>query len=691
MPSISIPRALTDMRVLSPQMDLSERDVERGMRMLVWEGASTMGFGSILASGFLTAYALMLGANNLQVGILAAVPFLMQPLQLVQTPIVERLRRRKLLAIIASTAGQGVWIPIALIPILLDVPGAASVSALLGLLALRALLGTTMMVNRDSWTRDLVPRNFLASFASRRLTYATSAAIVVGLGSSFFVDFWRVRSSPEYEAFGYTIALAAGAIFIGMASPVFMALAPEPLMRRSVGPPVSLVRMVAMPFQDSNYRRLMTFLFMRGFTTNLAVPFFAVYMLQRIGLPLSAVMGFTVLGQVSNLLFLRVWGPMADRLGNKVVLSVCGSLLSLVTLCWTFTTMPERHAFTLPLLAVLYIFFGIATAGINVAMGTIGMKLAPEGTATPYLAAASLSASLGAGISPLLGGRFADFFSVHAFSINVEWVAPSRIVELPAFSLTGYDFLFAVAFLVGILTLSSLSAVREDGESSREVALEELMANSSGAARVINSVPGLSLAVHIPYNYLRNIPGVDVMVGVSAYQIASSTHAAVVAARRSMSSAERVAQGVSGVLAEATRNMERLGDEGARLALHSARGAMRAAREAEQDVENIARGAIIGAVSAVGGSVIDPAKLLENIVHGIVLGAYETDGDVFLAAQSAIEAARESASDLGIDEEEATTQAVEGVMEAAREMDADVQAELRSAISAIEGGSVNES
>ena len=85
---------------------------------------------------------------------------------------------------------------------------------------------------------------------------------------------------------------------------------------------------------------------------------------------------------------------MTDRLGCKAVLSVSGSLMTLVTLCWTFTTMPERHAFTLPMLAALHVFYGIGTAGVNVAMGAIDMKLAPEGNATPYLAGTSLAANL---------------------------------------------------------------------------------------------------------------------------------------------------------------------------------------------------------------------------------------------------------------------------------------------------------
>lgn len=669
------------MRFLSPNLELSERDRARGMTWLVWEGVSTMGFGSIMSSGFIVAYALLLGANNLQIGILAALPFIVQPLQLLQTPIVERLRRRKLLAVWAWAIGQFMWVPVALIPLALDVPGGLAVTVLLVLTGVRSLLSTTMVVNRDSWTRDLVPRSFLASFASRRLTYATIASIVIGLAGSLFIDFWQSQGLAGDEVLGYTIVIGLGAVFIAMASPVFMALTPEPRMRADAGARVSPFKLLELPFQDVNYRRLMMFLFLRGFTTNLAAPFFAVYMLQRIGLPLSAVIGFTILAQVATVFFLRVWGPMADRLGCKAVLSVCGSLVSLVVLCWTFTTMPEKHAFTLPMLAVLHVFYGIGLAGINVAMGTIGMKLAPEGNATPYLAGASLAANLGAGISPLVGGRFADFFSVRAFNVNVEWIDPTQAIQLPAFSLTGFDFLFAVAFLAGFLTLSRLNAVQEEGESSRDAAMEELLSNSGGMARMINTVPGLSLAVQIPYGYLKNIPGVDVAVGVSAYQIAASTRAAAVAASQSRTSADRVSRGVGRVVSETVRSAGQAGDEGARLAMHAARGAMHAVFETEQDLQALTTGAVRGTVRAVGRTASNPMNIIRSAAQGIVQGAYESDADMYIVAISTMNAAREMATEMGVDGEEAAQQAVEGMLEAAGEMEVDTATELKDAIS----------
>lgn len=61
---------------------ISDGELSAGLRWWTWEGTISLGFYSITTSGFLAAFALALGANNLQIGILAAIPFLMQTLQI---------------------------------------------------------------------------------------------------------------------------------------------------------------------------------------------------------------------------------------------------------------------------------------------------------------------------------------------------------------------------------------------------------------------------------------------------------------------------------------------------------------------------------------------------------------------------------------------------------------------------------
>ena len=594
--------------------------------------------------------------------------------------VVEHVKMRKLLAVSTWTLAQAVWIPVALIPVFIEIPSAMSVSALLGLVALRSLLAAATAANYNGWIRDLVPSRVLGGFFSRRLTLATVASIVFGLAASFFVDFWNTQNPGDAGVYGYTIAMLAGAIFIGMASPIFMALTPEPLMQTPVGGRPSLSDNLTRPLRDKNFRQLMNFLFFRGFTANLAIPFFAVYMLERIGLPLTAVIALTVVSQVSNVLFLRVWGPMSDRLGSKVILSVCTSLLLLVILGWTFTTLPDRHALTIPLLVVLHVFAGVAIAGINVATGVIGMKLAPTGSAAPYLAGASLATNLGSGLAPLIGGRFADFFSVRAFSISVEWIDPTRTVDLPAFSLTGYDFLFAVSFILGLLALNTLATIREEGEASREAVMEELLAGSADMTRAVSSVPGLRFAAQFPYSYLRHVPGVDVAVGVTAYQLASSTRAATMAAGRGADSAENIARAVSSTVQNTTGQITDIRDASVEVARHSSRGVLNAADDVEHSVETLARGAFMGAARALGRGAGGSVRVIQGATHGIVQGAHEGGASLYRAVVGTLETARETSSRLGVSESEAVRSASESALEAAQDIGPEAVEEVRRAI-----------
>ena len=62
---------------LKPKPTISDRDINSGLRWFSFQGMTAGGLFSITTSGFLVAFALAMGANNLQIGILAALPFIM--------------------------------------------------------------------------------------------------------------------------------------------------------------------------------------------------------------------------------------------------------------------------------------------------------------------------------------------------------------------------------------------------------------------------------------------------------------------------------------------------------------------------------------------------------------------------------------------------------------------------------------
>jgi MFS family permease len=666
----------------SPKPTISDQDVAGGLRWLTWEGTASMGFFSITTSGFLAAYALVLGCNNFQIGILAALPFITQPLQILVIPLVERFRRRKVITLASWIPAQLSWLLIALIPLLLDVPSSSAVALLLVTIGIRGVFVSVTNCSWNSWLRDLVPQQVLGSVFARRQMWANLAAMTFGLAAAFFVTYWEGHTTAGNEALGYTFPLLFGAVFLGLASPLFMSLIPEPLMQPSAEPQSSFFSTISIPFRDGNYRRLLSFLLLWGLALNMSIPFFAVYMLLRLGLPLSAVIGFSILSQAFNIIFLRLWGPLADRSGFKAILSVSVSLYLLVVLGWTFTTMPERYSLTIPLLVVLHILAGIASAGVTLATGTIGLKLAPKGQATAYLAAAGLATSLGAGLGPLLGGYLADFFSVRQLSLIFTWIGPIHSIELPTFSLIGFDFLFCITFILGLFTLSALVALREEGEVSREVVLDTLFAPMRHAVRPMSSVPGLNFLSQFPYSILRRVPvpGLDVALGVTAYQLADMAKTTTVAVMRGQKRVKRIAKALEKALTSVWGTAKDMQTHGSEVARQTARGTMHAKNYTDLDIAQLARSAVLGIASTFGRARVDPRDVLRGTGYGVVQGAGETGTDLAKAAVQAVETAREVAEQASLSEKEAAAYVAQGALEAAAAIGTEAVAQVMASL-----------
>lgn len=667
---------------LRPKATLTEQELKAGLRWFTLEGTVSMGFFSITTSGILVAFALALGADNIHIGVMAAIPFIMQIIQIPAIWLVERFRRRKLISLLSWFPAQLCWFFVALIPFYLPFPSVAAISMLLGILALRGVLVAISNSAFNGWQRDLVPQTILGRFFSRRMAYATFSAVIFSLGAAFFIDYWRDSVPVENAVFGYTYALLFGATFLGLASPIFMALMPEPLMQPITGPQPSIRQRLTTPIRDSNFRRLLQFLFYWSFASNLAVPFFAVHMLQRLGLPVSWVIGFSVLSQMFNILFLRVWGTFADRFGNKAVLSLGVSLYLMVIVGWIFTTMPDKYFFTIPLLVILHIFAGIASAAVTFTVGTIGLKLSPPGEATSYLATASLATNLGSGLGPVIGGLFADFFSVRQLNLTFTWIDPASTINLPFLSIIGRDFLFGIAFLLGLITLGILARIREEGEASREVILESLFSPMREMSRPMSSVPGFTFLSNFPLGLLKRVPvpGLDVALGVTVYQIAEMARATASAAIKGRKATEKIAMGLGKNIRRISGSRKMVRYHGAEVVMHLARGAMHVVDEKSIELEQLVNRVMLGVITASSQSGIKPQDIILGASQGIIQGAVETGIDVTSAVKYTLKAVRESAAKIQMPEGEAVSIATRGAMLAAEALGPEVAAEVVEAM-----------
>jgi hypothetical protein len=331
---------------------------------------------------------------------------------------------------------------------------------------------------------------------------ATGAGIVLSIAAAVYLDLWK-KLLPNYELQGYSIlfllGFAAGALGL-----YFLFKTPEKRMP-VVKEKSNIFKLLLRPFKDDNFRKLIVFMCSWNFAVNLAAPFFMVYMLRRLGLSMSFIIGLSILSQILNFAFLKIWGKFTDSFSNKSVLAICAPLFIISILAWTFTTMPEKYFLTIPLLIIIHIVMGLSSAGVSLASGNISMKLAPEGQGTVYLATNTIVNSIAAGIAPILGGKFADFFAGRELAWRLTYKSPAGEFGLPTLNLQQWDFFFAIAFVIGLYSIHRLSLIKEEGEVEEKIVINELFAEVTGQVRTLSSVEGLRQMVSFPFSVVRNI------------------------------------------------------------------------------------------------------------------------------------------------------------------------------------------
>jgi len=479
---------------------LTDQQVRSGLSYVIKDGIASQSMGILTGGAFLIAFAVKLGASNMVIGLLAAIGPLAQLLQLPSIFLVEKIRNRRAIVVVSASLSRVCWLFIALSPFLFGAK--VGLAVLLVSMIAASAFGAVSGCSWNSWMRDLIPQTILGAFFSRRMRLATAVGIALSLAAAVYLDVWK-KLLADYELQGYSILFLAG-VAVGALGIYFISRIPEPKMAKAEEK-LKIFGLLTQPFRDENFRKLIAFLCSWNFAVNLAGPFFTVYMLKRLGLSMSFIIGLSIVSQVMNFTFLRIWGRFTDRFSNKSVLAISGPLFMLAILAWTFTTMPEKYVLTIPLLVVIHIVMGLASAGVSLASGNISLKLAPKGQATAYLATNTIVNSIAAGIAPILGGRFADFFAGRELDWTLRYTSPTRELSLPTLNLQQWDFFFALAFVIGLYSLHRLAMVKEVGEVEEKVVVNELFTEVKSQVRTLSSVEGIRQMVSFPFSIVRSL------------------------------------------------------------------------------------------------------------------------------------------------------------------------------------------
>ncbi|MHA1603362.1 MAG: MFS transporter, partial [Candidatus Freyarchaeota archaeon] len=465
-------------KTIAKMTESQEKYPRKDLNAVIYDGVFSQSFFSLTGGPFLVAFVLSMGANNAYIGLITAVSFLSRLAQVPTVYMVERTGKRKFITLTSTFASRLLWLFIAIVPFL-----SPQNLTLVGVLfSASSILGNVSSCSWNSWMRDLIPMESRGVFYAKRFKLSYLPSSILGVLGGILLDNFSGGSLDTLKSYSVIFASAVG---LGLVSLFFIKNIPEPEMERH-----SSLGLLKMPFKDKNFRKLIASLGFWSFATSLATPFFTVYMLSVLELNILYVMLFTITTRLSSIYFMGLFGKLTDRYGNKPILSVSAAVFVVSMFSWTFTTLPEKHTLSAPLLFTLGVLLGLSNAGTELTTLNIAAKLSYPKPAAPYLSVLAVVTSIASGVASALGGLFADVFVQKEWSLSLELSEFGVPYKVPLVSLEGLDFQFVMSAIVGMVTLVALGHVREDGEASTSIVAHEFVGLVKKDARKITVIGG---------------------------------------------------------------------------------------------------------------------------------------------------------------------------------------------------------
>ena len=456
--------------IFPTQEKLTDKEIDNSLNYITKDGYISQIMVNLTTGPVLISFALRFGANLFILGLLGAIPTLCNFFQIPTIFLIEKLRNRRRICVFFLILYRFCILAVGFIPFLFTFE--LSLTFLILFLTLQSIFASIGHTAWNFWMHDLIPQEVLGKFYSRRMLLSTIMGLITSLLAGIFIDFWKIYS-PQTDDLSYSIIYFLGFIF-GMISIYYISKVLEPTMIMLKIKP-KLPQLISEPYRDKNYKNLLIFLFLWYFTIGFTVPFFTVYMLEKLHLSLTIVTILIILSQIVNLTFLQIWGYLSDKFSHKSVLNISCPLFLFCILAWVFTSLPGPYWFTLPLLVLIHIFMGISLAGTTLSLSNISLKLAPKGKANWYLAVTTLITSLSLGFAPIIGGLCANYFELSEFYWSFNWNSPNNSGTIQILNLQGMDFFFIIAILLGIFAVHRLAFVKEKGEVESKIIRNELI------------------------------------------------------------------------------------------------------------------------------------------------------------------------------------------------------------------------
>ncbi|MFA6174820.1 MAG: MFS transporter, partial [Kiritimatiellales bacterium] len=325
-------RFFATVRSLTSPAETSDPSVlsRRTQRLSLWEGslwAVLWGFGET----YIAPFALFLKAGNLAMAFVGTGPVLIAALaQLAGASLLDRVGRRMPIILTGFAVQAASYIPLFILPVLLPAGGIPVLLTAVTILFFFSGLAVPSWMSLMGDVVDPADRGRYFSNRTRVIMYTMLASMLL---AGVIINRWE-KTGYAVVGFGFLFGIAC---LIRFASIFFM--------RRHYDAPLQKTQDTAyFSFFDfvratprSNFAKFTFAVALVNGTTQIAAPFFAVYMLRDLHWSYLQFTVNMVAFLLSQTLFVRWWGALSDRHGNRAILKATSCLLPVLPLFWIFS------------------------------------------------------------------------------------------------------------------------------------------------------------------------------------------------------------------------------------------------------------------------------------------------------------------------------------------------------------------
>jgi MFS family permease len=404
----------------SPVVKLAKDAIRKSLEASTADGIFAAIYSNVTAGVLLTNFAMDLGASATQIGLLASIPLVANLLQPLGAYLSEQCTSRHWYCLGIYIPSRLVWVLLLLGLGLLHWDYIEPQTLIVGTLAIALISAGTGALGSAawlSWMAALVPKRLRGRYFGLRNSAANLTNLVSVPLMGMAISQWP---SGPVDGFGILLVLA---IVFGLLSLAFQNLMADinPKLQQTLSEP-----QIGLPSAESEvdgesateniskaekFKFWILLLYFGGwmFAFSLSAPFFNLYMLDNLNLPITLVTFYTSLMAGANLVMFMFWGRLADRIGNRTVLAIAGIILAVAPLLWLFVGTGALSIWLgLPL---LHVVMGGTGAAIDLCNNNLQIGVAPLHKQSTYFGWLAAAAGISGALGTAIGGYCAEHWT----------------------------------------------------------------------------------------------------------------------------------------------------------------------------------------------------------------------------------------------------------------------------------------